>query len=244
MSEILRLENVTKRFGGLTAVTMASFSVNQGEILGIIGPNGAGKTTIFNLIVGLHKPTDGKIIFKGDEIHGQPPHKIAKLGITKTFQTISLFNDMPILDNVVVGALLRRKKVGDAVAEARRTLAMVGFDPDTTSSPGDLGLVDRARLEVARALATGPSILLLDEVMAGLTPPEVTVAVEMIRGLRDEGITLMVVEHNMRAIMSLSDRIVAFDHGAKIAEGIPEVVSNHPDVIDSYLGADSEYVKH
>lgn len=243
MSEILHLENVTKRFGGLTAVSMASFSVNQGEILGIIGPNGAGKTTVFNLIVGLHKPTDGKIVFNGIEIQGRPPHAIAQRGITKTFQTISLFNDMSIVDNVVVGALLRQKKVSYAVTQARETLAKVGLDPDMKISPGELGLVDRARLEVARALATGPSILLLDEVMAGLTPPEVTVAVEMIRNLRNEGITLMVVEHNMRAIMSLSDRIIAFDHGAKIADGTPEAVSNHPDVIDSYLGADSEYVK-
>jgi branched-chain amino acid transport system ATP-binding protein len=243
MSEILHLENVTKRFGGLTAVSMASFSVNQGEILGIIGPNGAGKTTVFNLIVGLHKPTDGKIVFNGIEIQGRPPHAIAQLGITKTFQTISLFNDMSIVDNVVVGALLRQKKVNYAVTQARETLVKVGLDPDMKISPGELGLVDRARLEVARALATGPSILLLDEVMAGLTPTEVTVAVEMIRNLRHEGITLMVVEHNMRAIMSLSDRIIAFDHGAKIADGTPEAVSNHPDVIDSYLGADSEYVK-
>ncbi len=243
MSEILRLEKVTKRFGGLNAVSAASFSVIKGEILGIIGPNGAGKTTIFNLIVGLHKPTAGKIVFDGREIQGLPPHTIAQLGITKTFQTISLFDDMPILDNVVVGALLRHRKTGDAVAEARRTLSNVGFDPDMTSSPADLGLVDRARLEVARALATGPSLLLLDEVMAGLTPTEIKDAIEMIRNLRNHGITLMVVEHNMRAIMSLSDRIVAFDYGAKIAEGSPEDVSNHPDVIDSYLGADSEYVK-
>lgn len=243
MTEILRLENVSKNFGGLTAVSMVSFSVSEGEILGIIGPNGAGKTTIFNLIVGLYKPTHGKIVFNGAEIQGLAPHSIAKLGITKTFQTISLFDDMPILDNVVVGALLRHKKVGDAVAQARRTLAKVGLDPNMASSPSELGLVDRARVEVARALATNPFILLLDEVMAGLTPAEAEEATEMILGLRQTGITLMVVEHNMRAIMALSDRIVAFNHGAKIAEGIPAEVSNHPDVIDSYLGADSEYVK-
>lgn len=243
MSEILRLEEVTKLFGGLTAVNMASFTVRQGEIVGIIGPNGAGKTTIFNLIVGLHKPNQGKIVFRGREIQGLFPHRIARAGITKTFQTISLFNDMSILDNVVVGAILRHKKVSDALAKARRTLDTVGLDPEMASSPEDLSLVDRARLEVARALATGPSILLLDEVMAGLTPNEATQAIEMIRRLRDQGITVMVVEHNMKAIMALSDRIIAFDHGAKIAEGRPAEVSNHPDVIDSYLGADSEYVK-
>ncbi|MEJ2366493.1 MAG: ABC transporter ATP-binding protein [Deltaproteobacteria bacterium] len=241
MKEILRLEKVTKAFGGLTAVSEASFSVREGEILGIIGPNGAGKTTIFNLIVGLHKPTDGKILFHGREIQGLAPHKIAKLGITKTFQTISLFDDMSILDNVVVGALLRHKGVVEAATEAGITLVQVGLDPELAISPGDLGLVDRARLEVARALATRPFILLLDEVMAGLTPTEITQAVEMIRNLRQQGITLMVVEHNMRAIMSLSDRIIAFDYGVKIAEGTPEEVSQHPAVIDSYLGADSDY---
>jgi len=240
MSEILRLEKVTKRFGGLSAVSDASFSVNKGEILGIIGPNGAGKTTIFSLIVGLHKPSEGRIVFNGREIQGLAPHTIAKLGVTKTFQTISLFNDMPILDNVVVGALLRHRKTEDAIAEARKTLSKVGLDSDTTCSPADLGLVDRARLEVARALATGPTLLLLDEVMAGLTPTEMKDAIEMVRNIRNSGITLMVVEHNMKAIMSLSDRIIAFDHGAKIAEGSPEEVSNHPDVIDSYLGAECE----
>lgn len=242
MGEILRLEQVTKNFMGLIAVSMASFSVYEGEILGVIGPNGAGKTTVFSLIVGLHKPTQGRIIFRGREIQGLPPHSIAGLGITKTFQTISLFNDMTILDNVVVGALLRRRTVPDATAEARKTLETVGLDPDMTNSPADLSLVDRARLEVARALATGPSILLLDEVMAGLTPTETLEAIKMIQRLRERGITVMVVEHNMKAIMTVSDRIVAFNHGAKIAEGTPEEVSNHPDVIDSYLGADSEYV--
>jgi len=243
MSEILRLERVTKRFGGLNAVSDASFSVNKGEILGIIGPNGAGKTTIFSLIVGLHKPSDGKIIFNGREIQGLAPHTIASLGVTKTFQTISLFNDMPILDNVVVGALLRHRNTADAIVEARKTMSKVGFDVDMTCSPTDLGLVDRARLEVARALATEPSLLLLDEVMAGLTPTEMKDAIEMVRNIRNSGITLMVVEHNMKAIMSLSDRIIAFDHGAKIAEGSPEDVSNHPDVIDSYLGAECEPAK-
>lgn len=242
MSDILRLDKVNKSFGGLIAVNMASFTVHEGEIVGIIGPNGAGKTTIFNLIVGLYKPNHGKIVFRSEEIQGLLPHQIARAGITKTFQTISLFDDMSILDNVVVGAILRHKKIPKALDKARQTLDIVGLDPDMASSPQDLGLVDRARLEVARALATGPSVLLLDEVMAGLTPTETTQAIEMILRLRDQGITLMVVEHNMRAIMTVSDRIIAFDHGTKIAEGTPTEVSNHPEVIESYLGAESEYV--
>lgn len=238
MSAILKLENVTKRFGGLIAVNDVSFAVEPSEIVGIIGPNGAGKTTIFNLIVGIYKPDRGQILYGNQEIQGLPSHEIARLGITKTFQTISLFDDMPILDNVVVGSLLRHKRVKDAIANAREALKTVGFEYHMESAPGDLSLVDRASLEVARALATAPQILLLDEVMAGLTPIETSKAIDMIQRLRDSGITIIVVEHNMKAIMKLSDRIVAFDHGAKIAEGAPGQVSNHPEVIRSYLGTD------
>jgi branched-chain amino acid transport system ATP-binding protein len=238
MSEILRLENVTKRFGGLIAVNDISFAIESGEIVGFIGPNGAGKTTIFNLIVGIYKPDRGKIIFSGREIQGFPSHEIAKLGITKTFQTISLFDDMPILDNVVVGSLLRHRRVEAAITSAKKALKTVGFSYQMEYTPSDLSIVDRASLEVARGLATGPEILLLDEVMAGLTPMETSDAIDMIKRLRDSGITIIVVEHNMKAIMKLSDRIVAFDHGSKIAEGGPVEVSNHPEVIKSYLGAD------
>lgn len=243
MSGILQLEQVTKTFGGLVAVNGVSFSVDEGEIVGIIGPNGAGKTTIFNLVTGIYKPDQGSIIFNGQEIQGLASHKIAALGMTKTFQTISLFNDMTILDNVMVGALLRNASISAATKKSRHALESVGLDPDQTNLPDDLSMVDRARLEVARALATEPSVLLLDEVMAGLTPPETTEAITMMRKIRDQGITLLVVEHNMRATMTLSERIICFDYGTKIAMGTPLEIKNNPEVIECYLGTEECHVE-
>jgi len=236
MKEILHVEQVSKRFGGLVAVNQVSFTVGEGEIVGLIGPNGAGKTTMFNLLVSLYKPDKGEIQFKGEPVHILSSHEIAERGITKTFQITTLFDDMSILDNVVVGAFLRSRKLTDAMVKAKEALAAVGLAPNQTQTPRELNHVDRARLEIARALATSPSLLLLDEVMAGLTPAETKEAVDMIRHIRDRGITLMVVEHNMRAVMSLCSRIIAFDSGMKVTEGSPAEVSRHPKVIQSYLG--------
>lgn len=236
MKKLLHVEQVSKHFGGLMAVNQVSFSVWEGEIVGLIGPNGAGKTTMFNLIVSLYKPDQGEILFRGEPIHILSPHEIAERGITKTFQITTLFDDMSILDNVIVGAFLRHRKLSEAEAKAKEALALVGLTIDWNQTPKELNHVDRARLEIARALATSPCLLLLDEVMAGLTPAETKEALDMIRKIRDHGITLMVIEHNMRAVMSLCSRIIAFDSGMKITEGSPLEVSRHPKVIESYLG--------
>jgi ABC-type branched-subunit amino acid transport system ATPase component len=234
--ELLRVEGLSKQFGGLAAVRDVSFSVKRGEILGLIGPNGAGKTTTFNMLVGLIKPTAGRVIFEGRDIQNLPTHDIAALGITKTFQTIALFEDLDLTENVVIGALLRAHSVPRAREIAGEALRMVHLQPHPRRLARDLTMVDRARLEVARALATQPKLLLLDEVMVGLTPAETQNAMQTLRAMRDQGKTLIVVEHNMRAIMALCDRIVAFQQGQCIAIGAPEEIANDPRVIESYLG--------
>jgi branched-chain amino acid transport system ATP-binding protein len=236
VSELLRVQGLSKRFGGLAAVRDVSFSVRPGEIVGLIGPNGAGKTTTFNMLVGLTRPSSGTVRLDGREIHALPPHRIAALGITKTFQTTTLFDDLSPLENVVVAALLRTRSVRVATEAARRAMETVGLDADAVTSAAELTMVDRARLEIARALATAPRLLLLDEVMVGLTPTEIGHAMSTIRAMRERGITIVVVEHNMRAIMALCDRIIAFHHGQLIAEGTPEEVGSNPLVIESYLG--------
>jgi len=236
MGEVLKVEGVTKRFGGLVAVDNVSFSIGEGEILGLIGPNGAGKTTLFSVIVALHRADSGRIVFQGEEIQNLQTHEIAARGITKTFQITALFNDMSILDNVIVGAFLHHKKFDGARQAAEEALRMVDLSPGSAATTAELNLIDSAHLEIARALATRPKLLLLDEVMAGLVPREVNKALDMIRKIRDQGVTVMFIEHNMRAVMKVSSRIIAFDSGKIIAEGTPEEVSSNPRVIESYLG--------
>lgn len=244
MSRLLSVRGLCRVFGGLKAVNDVSFDVESGEIVGLIGPNGAGKTTTFSLLVGLLHPSSGSICLHDKEVGRLAPHRIARLGLTKTFQNATLFEDMSVLDNALVGALIHTNRIAEARQIGQEALDRVGLLDKRSEPAGELNVVDRARLEIARALATRPTVLLLDEVLVGLTPIETQAALVTIRAIRDSGITLMVIEHNMRAIMSLCDRVIAFDHGTKVTEGSPAQVSNHPVVIESYLGKAGRHAAH
>ena len=236
MNPLLAVRNITKQFGGLTAVHRVSLELAEGEILGLIGPNGAGKTTLFNMISGALPPTQGQILFDGQEITGVSPHRACALGIARTFQIAKPFARLRVLDNVQVGAFLRHPHPDEAEARAREIVAFVGLDQYVTSPASALTTAGRKRLELARALATSPRLLLLDEVMAGLTPTESQQIVALIHRIRENGVTLLVIEHVMKAIMSLSDRVAVLHHGELIAVDPPEVVSRDPRVIEAYLG--------
>ena len=232
---ILSIAGLSKRFGGLQALADITFDVGRGEILGLIGPNGAGKTTLFSAMVGLHQAESGSIRLEGREIQRLKPHRIAALGLTKTFQNVALFAESSVLDNVLIGGLLRRD-VPSAREFARRCLARVGLAGIAEKRAGELSFPERARIEVARALATQPQVLLLDEVMAALNAAETHEMMELIRTLRADGLTLIVVEHHMKTIMTLCDRIVALSFGRLIAAGPPAEIARHPDVVTAYLG--------
>ena len=233
---LLELRDVTKQFGGLTAVDSLSFSMEKGEILGVIGPNGAGKSTAFNCIAGVFPPTKGEVVFDGQVINGQKPWDLCKKGLARTFQIVKPFGSKSVLYNVTVGAFANTSSRSEAEAKAIEVLKLLNFDDKKDARSADLTIADRKRLEIARALATEPRLLLLDEVMAGLRPAEVDEMVEIIRFLRDQGVTILVIEHIMRAIMALSDRIVVIHFGKKIAEGVPEAVASDENVIKAYLG--------
>jgi len=233
---LLTLEGVTRRFGGLTAVREVSLQVRTGDLLGIIGPNGAGKTTLFHLISGYYRPDEGRVVFDGQDITGQPAHAISRLGLTRTFQIVKPFGNLSVLDNVMIGALTRRASTREARADAERVIALCGLGPHATARARALPLALRKRLEVARALATQPRLLLLDEVMAGLNPTELAGMVDLVRRLHAEGLTLIVIEHIMAAMMRLAQRIVMLHHGEKIAEGTPQEITSDRRVIDAYLG--------
>src|SRR5271170_1557709 len=236
MAEALVIRNLSRRFGGLRAVQDLSFAVNEGETLALIGPNGAGKTTSFNLITGYYRPDAGSVLAFGREIVGLRPHDICAHGLARTFQVARPFGKMTVLANVMTGAFLRDRNLDVARAEARAAIEFVGLTAKEHTPARDLTTIDQRRLELARALATRPRLLLLDEVMAGLNPSEIDQAVALIGKLSQRGLTIVIVEHVMRAIMAVARHIVVLDHGQKIAEGNPNDVVANPDVIRAYLG--------
>jgi branched-chain amino acid transport system ATP-binding protein len=228
--------NVTKRFGGLTAVNSVDFNVKEGEIVGLIGPNGAGKTTFFNVISGFMRPDEGNIRFKGNSIVGHKPSDICKRGMTRTFQIVKPFPEMTVTDNVLVGAFNHHFDANAARKKAREVIELVGLGPQAEKLGGELTVAGRKRVELAKALATEPKLMLLDEVMAGLTPSEVTGMIEVLGRVKDAGVTMVIVEHVMQVIMNLSDRIYVLHHGEAIAEGSPKAITSDPRVMEAYLG--------
>jgi branched-chain amino acid transport system ATP-binding protein len=238
MSALLSVEGVSKRFRGLVAVDRVSFAVKQGAIFAVIGPNGAGKTTLFNVIAGALAPDGGSIAFAGERIDGLSPDRVCRRGIARTFQLVRPFSALSVEDNVVVGALLNRRHTGDARARAHEVLRRLDLYDKRGQRASALTLPDRKRLEVARALATDPKLLLLDEVMAGLRPTETDRMVAILRELNAEGLTILLIEHVMRAVMALAGRVLVLHHGAAIAEGAPAQVVREEAVIHSYLGAE------
>jgi len=236
---ILEGEKVTKYFGGLAAVSDVSFYIDQGEVVGLIGPNGAGKTTLFNLISAALVPKPGIIKFKGKTITGLKRYQICRMGIARTFQTVKIFPNLPVLENVRVGAFFGPPKSPsstEATREAAELLDFVGLSKVSNSPARDLTLANQKRLEVARAMATKPELLLLDEMMAGLNQTEIAQAMELVKQIRDKGITIVMIEHVMKAIMNVCDRIIVLHHGKKIAEGTPQEIANSKTVVEVYLG--------
>jgi branched-chain amino acid transport system ATP-binding protein len=233
---LLQIREVSKLFGGLTALLAVSYSVEKGEILGLIGPNGAGKTTLFNVVNGFYPPSKGEVLFKGDRISHLQPYQICRRGIGRTFQVVRPLQRMTALDNVIASSFLRAKDKAGAEKIAFEALEFVGLIEDRNLMSKGLPLGKRKKLEIARALATQPDMLLLDESFAGLNPFEQNELIDIIRKVKAKGITIMIIEHHMKVIMSLSDRVVVLNYGEKIAEGTPKEIGNNPLVIEAYLG--------
>jgi branched-chain amino acid transport system ATP-binding protein len=232
----LEVQGITKRFGGLLANDHVSFRVNDGEIVSIIGPNGAGKSTLFNCITGFYPPNAGSVRFRGREITHLGADRICKLGIARTFQIVQVISDMTVLENVMTGAFLRANRTGMVREKAEEILCFTGLIEKKGAAGTALTIADKKRLEVSMALATQPSLLMLDEAMAGLTPVELREMMVLIRKVRESGVTLVIVEHVMEAVMELSDRVIVINTGRKIVEGAPKEVVMNPEVIQAYLG--------
>jgi len=232
----LRVKGVIKRFGGLTAVNDVTFDLNRGEIVSIIGPNGAGKTTLFNLLTGQLKPTAGEVSLDGEVINALPPDKRARLGLGRTFQIAKPLLTLTALENAMVGAFMHHRRLHDAEAKAHQMLREVGLDARADVRASQLTLSERRRLEVARALALEPSLILLDEVMAGLNQTEVQDSIDLFRRLNAGGLTFLIIEHNLKVVRAFSERVIVIDRGAKIAEGNAEQILNTPEVVTTYLG--------
>jgi branched-chain amino acid transport system ATP-binding protein len=233
---ILRLKEVSKTFGGLRAVDRVSFDVSEGEIVGLIGPNGAGKTTLFNLISGYNPPSEGSIVFEGREISGRKPFELAAVGIGRTFQVVKPFAGLSVLDNITVASYLKYPTQKEARRKAREVLEFLGMADRAELPAAGLTLSGRKRLEIGKALALEPKLILLDEVVAGLNPTEADQTVQLILSIRESGVTTLIVEHIMRVIMGISHRVVVLNYGSLIAQGAPEEVARNPQVIEAYLG--------
>ena len=235
---ILEVKGVSKRFGGLQALTTVTFNLEQGRILGLIGPNGAGKTTLFNVINGVYTPDVGQVIFRGEDITGKPSFDVARRGLARTYQVVRPLQELTVRENVMVGACFGREKQhkGPAAETANEVLQTVGLRDRADQLAGSLNVAQKKRLEMARALAARPYLLLLDEVLAGLNPSEITGMIDTVRLIRERGITILMIEHVMQALMSLSDEVIVLDYGELIAAGTPDEVVHDPQVIEAYLG--------